>query len=72
MQVDAGYFHDTEDAGQDQWDTESDDQARPQSQAEEADDEDDDNGFSQSIDKVADGFFGPIPGGFPCRPADRI
>ena len=57
MQVDAGYFHNTEDAGQDQWDTESDDQARPQSQAEEADDEDDDDGFTQGVGKVADGLF---------------
>ena len=57
MQVDAGYFHDAEDAGQDQRDTESDDQARPQSQAEEADDEDDDDSFAQGIGKIADRLF---------------
>ena len=57
MQINAGHFHDAEDARQDQGDTESDDQARTQAQAEEADDQDDDDGFAQGIGKVTDRLF---------------
>ena len=51
MQVNAKHFHHAENARKDQGDTECDDQARTKAQTEKADDEDDDNGFPQSIDK---------------------
>ena len=57
MQIDAGYFHDAEHAGQNQGNTKSYDKARTQPQAEKADDEDNDNRFPQCIDKITDGIF---------------
>ena len=57
MKVDAGDFHDAEDAGQDQRNAEGDDQSRPQPQGDETDDEDDGDGFPQRFCKVTDGLF---------------
>ena len=57
MKVDTGDFHDAEDARKDQGNAEGDDQARPQAQGDEADDEDDGDGFPQCFRKVTDGLF---------------
>ena len=54
MQVNAKDFHHTEHTCKDQRNAKCDDQSRAKTQTEEADDEDDDDGFPQGIDKVTD------------------
>ena len=57
MQIDASDIHDAEHTGQDKRDTQGNDDARTDAQAEEADDENDDNCLPQGANEIRNGVF---------------